>query len=269
MTNLFQIATGSVIGREHQRLGKNNQDGHYFLSNENYTIALVCDGCGSGLHSEVGAKIGAKLIVETIAQHLKNGLENPNFWKDLCLELLSKIEVFVNILSTETDRKELIYNYFLFTIIGVIITPQKTVIFASGDGVIFINGKQILIEKFENNAPPYFAYGLLNYPELSQFKIYQEIDTKDVKSILIGTDGLDDLILAETRNFPGKNEKVGAISQFWENDNYFKNPDLIRRKLNLINREVIKPNWTDQSLQKEVGLLSDDTTLIVIRNLNN
>lgn len=265
MKDLFKIAMGSVIGREHQRLGKNNQDAYFLLSNEDYTIAVVCDGCGSGSNSEVGAKIGAKLVVETIATHLKNGLDQPNFWDDIRLNLLSQFETFVNILSQENERKEFIYNYFLFTIVGVIITPNKTVIFAIGDGVIFINGRQILIETFANNAPPYLAYGLCNYPELSQFKIYHELDTNKVESILIGTDGVKDLILAENRNFPGKSENIGPISQFWQNDNYFRNPDLIRRKLSLINREIIKPDWLNQTLQKDVGLLLDDTTFMVIK----
>lgn len=265
MKNVFQLATGTIIGREHQRLGKNNQDAFHTLTHEDYAIAVVCDGCGSGLHSEVGATIGAKLIVETIAQKLKDGLDQPYFWDNLRLELLSQIKTIVNILTQEKNITEFIYNYCLFTLVGVIITPLKTVIFAIGDGIILVNNQLTEIEKFANNAPPYLAYGLCNYPELSQFKIYHELDTKEVESILIGTDGVHDLILAENRNFPGKNEKIGHISQFWLQDSYFKNPDLIRRKLNLINREITKPDWHNQTIKKEVGLLPDDTTLIVIR----
>jgi hypothetical protein len=89
-----------------------------------------------------------------------------------------------------------------------------------------------------------------------------------VESILIGTDGVSDLIKAANCNLPGKSELVGEIGQFWEDDRYFKNPDAIRRQLALINREVTKPDWPEHQLTKEVGLLPDDTTLVVMRISN-
>ena len=267
MKDLFQLAKGTITGREHIRLGKNNQDAYYSVSNEDYTIAVVCDGCGSGLHSEVGAKIGAKLVVKAISNELQNGLDNTNFWDNIRLNLLSEIKKIVNIL-TEEDIVKFIYDYFLFTIVGVIITPSKTIIFTIGDGVIIVNNEQTFIESFSNNAPPYLAYGLCNYPELSEFKIYHELETKDINNILIGTDGVNDLIKAENNNFPGKlDKKIGNISQFWEEDSYFKNREAIRRKLNLINREFTKADWINQCLKKEVGLLPDDTTFIVIKKI--
>ena len=44
----FQLAAGSIRGREHLRLERNNQDAYATLRNEQYAIAVVCDGCGSG-----------------------------------------------------------------------------------------------------------------------------------------------------------------------------------------------------------------------------
>ena len=46
---------------------------------------------------------------------------------------------------------------------------------------------------------------------------------------------------------------------------YFKNPDAVRRKLTMLNREEVKPDWQRQELIKRSGVLSDDTTLIAIR----
>ena len=89
--------------------------------------------------------------------------------------------------------------------------------------------------------------------------------TKEISSLLIGSDGLENLILAAENNIPGKNEKVGPINQFWEDDRYFKNPDMIRRRLTLVNRTITKTDWDNRKILKEHGLLPDDTTLIVIR----
>ena len=40
---------------------------------------------------------------------------------------------------------------------------------------------------------------------------------------------------------------------------------MIRRRLSLINREIIQPDWINKNLTKTVGLLPDDTTLITIK----
>ncbi|MEM9543880.1 MAG: hypothetical protein AAGA60_30905, partial [Cyanobacteria bacterium P01_E01_bin.42] len=101
-------------------------------------------------------------------------------------------------------------------------------------------------------------------PQELQFQIHQSCEIEKLESLLIGTDGVEDLMNAADRNLPGKSEKVGSISQFWQEDRYFKNPDILRRKLSLINRE-----FYCSGQPKEVGLLQDDTTLIAIRKVKN
>jgi len=54
--NQFEYASGSIIGRNHVLAGKNNQDAYHISVNERFIAVVVCDGCGSGKHSEVGAK---------------------------------------------------------------------------------------------------------------------------------------------------------------------------------------------------------------------
>ena len=78
MQILFELAAGSIRGREHLRLGRNNQDAYAILSNEQYTVAVVCDGCGSGQHSEVGAQIGARLTIESLTRALSSQLGKDN-----------------------------------------------------------------------------------------------------------------------------------------------------------------------------------------------
>jgi hypothetical protein len=55
------------------------------------------------------------------------------------------------------------------------------------------------------------------------------------------------------------------LSQFWEEDRYFRNPDALRRRLALINSEYTHLDREAGVLIREPGLLPDDTTLVAIR----
>ncbi|MGK7932824.1 MAG: protein phosphatase 2C domain-containing protein [Microcystaceae cyanobacterium] len=256
----FAVAGGSVIGRNHALMGKNNQDAYESFSNDNLTLAVVCDGCGSCPHSEVGAKWGAKLWIKTLLNYVETYPNQPINQTVIKDNLLQELEKMVISLAVNQTIHTIIHDYFLFTLIGVVITPQLTTIMALGDGIISVNEQLTVLPDFPNNAPPYLAYQLLDTITNFDFIIHEEISTQDVNSILIGTDGVKDLFNLENLDL-----KVTNIYQFYQNESYFKNPDLIRRHLFLMNREKIIPNWQTRKLNKEIGLLSDDTTLIVIK----
>ncbi len=277
MNAQFQLAAGSVIGREHVVSGKNNQDAARSLITENATIAVVCDGCGSRPHSEVGAKVVAQLTIATIADQIS--LVSLGDWDALRQQLLTSLRVVVATLGG--DLEETVRDYFLCTIVGAVLTPTDTSLFSLGDGVILLNGNQTDLGTHANNAPPYLAYGILEeldaqdgnaamakkWAAISQFRCHHHIPTAEVESILIGSDGVADLIQVADRPLPGKPELVGEVSQFWQDDRYFKNPDMVRRRLSLINREVTLLDQQTQQLTKHPGLLPDDTTLVVIRRV--
>ncbi|MEI6065224.1 MAG: protein phosphatase 2C domain-containing protein [Pseudanabaena sp. ELA748] len=266
----FEYAIGTIIGRNHVLAGKNNQDAYRVISNEKFIIAAVCDGCGSGKHSEVGAKLGARIVTEAIADLLNQSpnqdteISETEFWDFVKINLLQKLKDFVAIANGDLElasvgaihelplQREFVNDYLLFTIVGAVITTNETVTFSMGDGAIAINGKLNQIPAYPNNAPPYLAYGLYK-PEAINFEIRDRLPTSELESLLIATDGIDDLV------------KVEDINQFWQEDRYFKNPDAIRRKLAMLNREEAKPDWNKREIIKRSGVLSDDTTLIVIR----
>jgi hypothetical protein len=275
MREQFELAGGSVTGRNHLRTGKNNQDAYYGVCLENCSIAVVCDGCGSGNYSEVGAKIGAKLVVSAISKIVQDHPSpSEEMWEKVrqyVLETLQNLALAMD--SNGTLFKTIIRHYFLFTIVGVLITKTGVTIFSIGDGVIIINGKIKQLGPFAKNAPPYLAYSLFGNqninPEFNdaqwQFQIQKQLPINKVTSILIGTDGVIDLIKLAECNLPENSNSVGAISQFWKKDIYFKNPDMVSKYLSLINRETQKSDSENQQILKQVGLLPDDTTLIVIR----
>lgn len=253
----FEYAMGSIIGRNHVATGKNNQDAYRVVLRSQFVVAVVCDGCGSGKYSEVGAQLGAKIVTDAIADLLDQGMaiSNPNFWDILKTNLFQKL---IDIVAIANDAQEsvmeFVNDYLLFTVVGAVITASETVTFSMGDGAIAVNGKLTQIPAYPDNAPPYLAYGLYR-PDAVSFEICDRIPTSELESILIATDGIDDLI------------KVEDVSQFWQEDKYFKNPDAIRRKLSMLNHEDIKPDWNKRELVKRSGVLSDDTTLVVIRRL--
>lgn len=193
------------------------------------------------------------MVTDAIANLLNQDSEisKPEFWDSLKINLLQKLKDFVALCNGDM---EFVNDYLLFTIVGTLVTPSETVTFSMGDGVIAVNGELNQIPVYPDNAPPYLAYGLY-CPDAVSFEIRDRLPTLEVESILIATDGIDDLV------------KVEKVNQFWQEDRYFKNSDAIRRKLTMLNREEIKPNWNKRELVKRSGVLSDDTTLVVIRRI--
>ena len=281
MMKEFEIAGGSVAGREHVLAGRNNQDAYCWLATEDALVALVCDGCGSSKHSEVGAKIGAALIAnyamdyaaKAVKSNSQNRLFSENFWEQIRHDVLAQLRILANAMGGELS--ETVSKYLLFTVVGALITRFGVSFFSIGDGVFIANGRINSIGPFPDNEPPYIAYGLIeasltkSYPDALKFQVQHIPESQKIAPILIGTDGVADMISSAELKMPGKNEMVGEIGQFWEQDCYFKNQDMVRRKLALTNRECTKLDEEKQEVIKEHGLLSDDTTLVVIRKKNS
>ena len=278
MKELFEFAAGSIAGRSHRIAGRNNQDAYYWLYDRDCSIAVVCDGCGSGAQSEVGAKLGAPLIAQALMRRLREispqvslASSVTSLLEQVRCDVLSRLRMIAEGMGDHLTC--IIDNYFLFTAVSVLITPSSTAFFGMGDGVFIINGGEIPLGPFPDNAPPYLAYGLLESslqstaPDLLRFQIHRLMPTSEMQSFLIGTDGVQDLMKAAGRTLPGKVEPVGPISLFWREDRYFANPDMIRRRLAGVNRDVISLNPAGNGLYKEAGLLHDDTTLIVGRRI--
>jgi hypothetical protein len=273
----FEIGYGSVIGRDHTAVSKNCQDAWHCAGSETVLVAVVCDGCGSGKHSEVGAKLGARFLTQEVlkqtANHTSKSLSKlilaADFWQGVREATLQQLQTVASALGG--SLAQVVSDYLLFTVVGVVATPLKTVIFSLGDGVYALNGDVKTIGPFPDNMPPYLAYGLVNSslatsnPDRLHFSIEAVKPTAEVQSVLIATDGLEELLRSTTCKLPGKNDVVGSLSQFWEADHFFSNPDAIRRKLSLMNAESRRPDWENRRMLKEPGLLSDDTTLVVIR----
>lgn len=268
----FEITGGSVIGRDHVRIGKNCQDAYYWKEASGVLVAVVCDGCGSNDHSEVGAQVGAKIAVESTLRHY---LAEPDSFPYATMKnpglnlvkrsILIKLQALVD--GMAGSFSENVSQYFLFTILGTILDPKadKAYIFGCGDGIFYVNNVSTTIPS-PNNAPAYLSYNLVNTSQATaDLGMLWMGALETVKSILIGTDGVADLARAFDASIPGREEKIGSISQFWEKDGFFKNPFSVGHRLTLINRSISRVDWEKKAMCESHGPLKDDTTFIAIR----
>lgn len=261
MSAPFEVAAASVIGREHARAGRNNQDAFSLLARGEVLAAVVADGCGSGAHSEVGAQLGARCVAQAVLAVSAEGLpvEAPGFLEAVRARVLR----FLASLAEQLGGS-LVGEHLLFTVVGAALTPTHTLVFSAGDGLWGLNGEIHPLGPFPNNAPPYLAYGLLS-PDAVPLERQALMPTGEVMALMLGTDGAADLArLAEAR-VPERDELVGPLSQYWTDERYFRNPDALRRRLALLNRESVRADFAAHRLERTPGLLADDTTLIVLR----
>jgi len=264
----FEIAGGSVTGRDHITINKPNQDSYDWIKSDEFIIATICDGCGSRPHSEVGARLGSKLFNTYLLQNFKRlNLQSYDKFKDSFIQTIEIATLFLvetlRKLAVDMSFKPLctINDHFLFTIITVIITKEFTGITIIGDGVYHVDETTVNSES-KSNTPYYPIYKLMGKP----FEIQDEIimHNSTWKFLSIGSDGCTHLINAAEKNVPGKNNVVGALEQF-KNDKYYKNTDMVRRRLAQINKTTQRIDWENKKINVEHGHLKDDTTLISIR----
>ena len=262
----FDVAGGSVIGRDHRKSGKPCQDAFAWVRARESIAAVVADGCGSGRYSEVGAKLGARLCTGALSRRLCAGasVADPMLWQRTREDVLAHLRIIAQGMGGELS--EVVSDYLLFTLVGVAITPAFTAVFTIGDGTVAINGDVDQVGPFANNQPPYLAYDLLDRVRCdTSISVRALRPTHEIDSILLATDGVDDLVRVAGQPIPGKEGIVGNLAQFWTNPAMFRNPDNVRRRLAVINRESFNPDWERQRVARTSGILSDDTTVVTIR----
>lgn len=238
----FEVAGGSVTGREHVAAGRNNQDAFCWSAAGEATVAVVADGCGSGRHSEVGAQVGARLLTSALREQAARfeAEKAADVLERIRLDVLAQLRVLANAMGGSLSQ--VVSEYFLFTTLGFVVGPQTTTVFGIGDGIVCVNGR---VRKLEaaRNEPAYLGYGLTSSTFADadlRFVVYEQQPTADTRTLLVGTDGVGDL--------PDQGE--AALAELWTADRFFANPYIVGRRL---------AQW------KRVAGLPDDTTLVVAR----
>lgn len=274
----FQLAGASVIGRDHVAAFKNNQDAYGFRTDGHLTLAVVADGCGSAKHSEVGAQLAVKILLESF--NLAGAIRPKQEAFKVLEMLLSKLQHDLGSIATtlaglslsDHTRNEAIADYLLFSLVGVVCDEQAIVPFCIGDGVIILDSKVIELTA-PGNAPQYLGYSLMHNGRGDSL----EVSTARVLTgsyvpeyFVVGTDGVMDLVRAsDEKSYPGRFTRVEPLDSLWLNDAHFTNPAALQRRL--VRMATPKTQLADDGGQQWVktdpGLLSDDTTLIVGRRV--
>lgn len=166
MRHQYEVAAGSVPGRAHAFGGRNNQDAFHWAQDDRGLAAVVCDGCGSGSRSEIGAFLGARIVVESVLRHAPD-------WDLVRVDVLARLECLARLAHLEVEHS------LLFTIVGAHVTDEGATVFAAGDGVVRFGTERIVLGPYD--APPYLAYGTVPL---------QVLRSGAADPILLGTDGL-------------------------------------------------------------------------------
>ncbi len=250
----FEIAGGSIPGQAHVAAGRNNQDAYAWEASPHAIVAVVCDGCGSAPHSEVGAAIGARLVVRSALRHLPRSLDPADLLERVRLDVLRRLRLLALVMSRDaTTFARTVLEHFLFTIVGAVVTNRLATTFSLGDGLVVRDGERWQLGPFPGNEPPYLAYALLARSGEHRFEVHRPVPVAEVRSLLLATDGAIELEHLADRAVLGRNERVGPLEQFSSDDRFFRNPDMVRRRLVVVSRGA------------HGGRLPDDTTLVVLR----
>ena len=176
------------MGSDHIFANMNNQDFAFNLLN----MKIVMDGCGSGKHSEVGAKIFGQLLARKAKEYLNNG-------ESICEENFIKIvnNIFNKMIDFCGDTTFIFQNY-CFTILVCFELEDEFVVYSCGDGyIIKENEEGIAFDRLDDGEyPSYYIYNfitdkseLVAYQDGVSFKVTRFKKT-DYFNVGVASDGL-------------------------------------------------------------------------------
>lgn len=139
------------IGRDHLRIGRNNQDG-VFTSPR---VAVVTDGCSSQPQSEVGAQLGARFLGQWLSSQHELTPDLPGRATDALTGYL-----YQSVLALGPEVEPTLERYFLFTFLVAVRVGDRGMIFGLGDGAFLVDDELVRIDSGPDNAPAYCAYRL-------------------------------------------------------------------------------------------------------------
>lgn len=211
--------TATVIGREHVRLGRNNQDGVVVATRGETTVAVVADGCSSQPFSEVGARLGARsLAVMTAALEHVALADLPAVAFD---HLTAWLERLVKAVEVD-DATAVLEQYGLFTVLCAAQRGGEAVVFGSGDGAVFVDGQLTRLDSGEANAPAYVGYRL-NGKHIAP-RVHH---LGPARRLALATDGLDGWL----------DRAPDGLRLLLDEPHVWTNPAHLQRRLNVLNEQ--------------------------------
>jgi hypothetical protein len=258
-TNEIRAAASSVTGARHRRAARNGQDAAACWVGDDVAAIVVCDGCSSGASSEVGARLGARLVLGALATRLAAGQAPaaPAMWQAVRAEVVAALDTLVARLAG--DREQMIHDHFLFTIVAAAASRRtgQAAVWMLGDGAYAfgeqrastpshgIAGEVFLAEPSADNAPPYVGYDLLGQAHPARLAIAPA----RCRVVVVATDGASEL--------------PGGIAGMMGAE-LVAHPDALRRRLEVLARGRERIAWDERRVVRTPAALQDDCAVAVL-----
>lgn len=212
----IQARVGQIVGHDHMARRVNCQDGYALLQTDDFVIGVVCDGCGEGKHSEIGAKLAAQYLAGQILSLLEEDVPLAEMPALLHTRLIAYLDELVQV-SKPLQPLQFIKENLLFTTLGVVCNKEDSLLFAAGDGTILID--ETLHRINQNNQPMYIAYNLIEPELLGDFIMPEGFEVYPCDSswqrLAIASDGFDEDLFPKVwgqKNVRGLQRRVNVWS---------------------------------------------------------
>jgi len=263
--NTISATAAAVTGARHLRLARNGQDAVAIWIGEPAGAAVVCDGCSAGGSSEVGARLGAQLVIAAVAARLARGERPSELWSGVRAQVAAALVALVE--AMPGDRAVAIREHFLFTIVAAAVAGGEASVWAVGDGgyaflpervperdpgwpgdrsetaLDIARGALRVLGPFADNRPPYLAYDLLGTPAAAHVETWHARAGR----IVLATDGAVELGLD------------GLLEP-----RVLAHPDGLRRTLAVLARGGERIDWDARRIVRTPATLQDDGAIAVL-----
>ncbi|CAN5777485.1 hypothetical protein BH11MYX3_BH11MYX3_41740 [soil metagenome] len=240
----IRVIGAAVTGARHLRTARNGQDAAATWAGEGAGAVVVCDGCGSGASSEVGARLGAQLVIAALARRIEGGglPTDPALWEGMRVEVVARIAELGAAMGGELAQR--IHEHFLFTVVAAAVAGEDAAVWVIGDGAYAIGTRIRELGPFPDNQPPYLAYDLLG---MAQPAHHEAVPATGAATIMVATDGVAELGL-------------DAIAP----ERCLAHPDALRRRLTLLARGTETIEWDARRVLRTAAPLQDDGAVAIL-----
>jgi hypothetical protein len=233
-------AAAAVTGARHVRTARNGQDAAAAWTSGDVGVAVVCDGCGGGASSEVGARLGAQLVLRLVREELAR-TRPGEVWPAVRERLVSELARLVDALGG--DRATVIHDHFLFTIVATAWAGDEIAVWALGDGGYVLGDRSRILGPFADNQPPYVGYDLLGAPQPAHL----ELADASCGLVMVASDGAAEV----------------GLEQFARRE-LAAHPDALRRRLTVLARGVERIDWEARRIDRAPAPLQDDGAVALL-----
>lgn len=187
----------SVAGRSHEKTGQPCQDASYCkVLDRGLLIGAVADGAGSASHGDQGARVAARLAVETLADHAAalKASDSDQQWHRLLLAAMgvARGHIEVNAAARNTQARQLATTLILFAAM-----PEMIVVAQIGDGAVVFRDRAGNVRSLTSPHSGEFINTTTFLVSPDAFKtVQQQIWRGPYTDIAALTDGLQMLALA-------------------------------------------------------------------------